>query len=130
MVKFTFRIPLYKIDVTLVQVEDKSDSKLVNSLLRSIKAREEDISDVIAGIERGCFNGGETFRAFDMKRMLVIFYVMKDERTRAEIYSHEKRHIEDRVLQWASVDDIESAGLLAGFLGEKFYDFDKLVKRK
>ena len=55
---------------------------------------------------------------------------MKNERTRANVYSHEKRHIEDRVLQYASVDDIESAGLLAGFLGEKFYDFDKLVKRK
>nr|DAF63792.1 MAG TPA: YslB protein [Podoviridae sp. ctz6O13] len=27
-----------------------------------------------------------------------------------------------------SIDDIESAGLLAGFLGEKFYDFTKLVE--
>jgi len=128
MKKLSFKIPLYGIDVTLVQVEDKSDSKSVKSLLLSLKAKECDINDVVSGIERDCFNGGETFRAFDLRKILVIFYTMKSERQRANLYSHEKRHIEDRVLQYASVDDVESAGLLAGFLGEKFYDFEKLVK--
>lgn len=52
---------------------------------------------------------------------------MEDNTHRAEIYSHEKRHIEDRVLDFFSVNNIESAGLLAGFLGEKFYEFWKIV---
>ena len=54
---------------------------------------------------------------------------MSSEKNRDNCYSHEKRHIEDRVLEWYSVNDIESAGLLAGFLGEKFADFEKMQKK-
>lgn len=38
--------------------------------------------------------------------------------------------MEDRVMRWASVDDIESAGLLAGYLGRMFYRFNNIVNKK
>ena len=62
--------------------------------------------------------------------MLVVFYPMSSEDVQAEVYYHEKRHVEDRIMEWASVNDIESAGLLAGFLGTKFYLFAKQNKIK
>lgn len=130
MKKLSFKIPLYDVDVTLVQQESKDDWKAVHALMTSMKCKEEHIESVRDYIERGCFNGGDTFYNFDLMKVLVLFYFQRTERIRAKLYSHEKRHIEDRVLQFASVDDIESAGLLAGFLGEKFYDFEKLVKGK
>ena len=98
--------------------------------MRAIECEQEFIDEFIDYIERGYYDGGNTYRNFDFKRILVIFYPMSDEETRAELYAHEKRHIEDRVMQHASVDDIESAGLLAGYLGKMFYQFNNIVNKK
>lgn len=125
-----FDIPLYGIHVDLVQVETKDDKDGVIRSMRAIKCKQEFIDEIIDYIERGCYNGGDTFRNMDLKDILVIFCPMSDEETRAEVYAHEKRHIEDRVMQWASVDDIESAGLLAGYLGRMFFKFWNKVTQK
>jgi len=125
MKKMEFQLPYYKVDVALLQVEGKEDENDVAELLKSMDA--EDPEYVLDGIRRGAVNGGETYRDLNNKRMVVLFYPMEDNTHRAEIYSHEKRHIEDRVLEFFGVNDIESAGLLAGFLGEKFYEFWNMV---
>lgn len=127
MERLDFQVPLYKVDITLAQVESKEDESAVAELLESINA--EDREYTINGIMRGAVNGGDTYRNLEHRRIIVIFYLMEDNMSRAEVYSHEKRHIEDRILKFYGVDDIESAGLLAGFLGERFYEFwNKVVK--
>ena len=127
MVKLDFQVPLYKVDITLAQVESKEDESAIAELLESINA--EDREYTINGIRRGAVNGGDTYRNLEHRRIIVIFYLMEDNMSRAEVYSHEKRHIEDRILKFYGVNDIESAGLLAGFLGERFYEFwNKVVK--
>lgn len=130
MIRKTFEIPLYKIRVTLLQVESREDADGMKSYLRNIGAESDDFDDVIHAIENRCVNGGDTFRALRKKKILVIFYPFTDTRHQKEIFSHEKRHIEDRVLQFCSVNDIESAGLLAGFLGEKFWEFEQMIQSK
>lgn len=125
-----FDIPLYGIHVDLVQVETKDDKDGVIKFMRAIKCQQEFINEIGDAIERGCYNGGDTLRDMNLRKILVIFYRMEDEETRAQIYAHEKRHIEDRVMQWASVNDIESAGLLAGYLGRMFYRFNNIVNKK
>ena len=129
MIRFNFKIPLYYVDVSLVQVESEKDAESVETLLRNIKTDKEYLDDTVNNIKRGCCNGAETYRNLDLKKVVVIFYKITSERQRSNVYSHEKRHIEDRVLEWYSVNDIESAGLLAGFLGEKFYEFEKLQEK-
>lgn len=126
MKKLHFKIPLYEVNVTLVQSEGKSDTDAIKKILMANHVKKEYIEDIVDGVARGGCNGGETFRDFRYKRMLVFFYPFENDRRRAETYSHEKRHIEDRVLEYFSVDDIESAGLLAGFLGGMFYKFERL----
>ena len=128
MIKFNFEIPIYKVEVNLIQVMSDEDSKEVEQELLDMEAQKEDIDTVIEDIVTNCRNGGYTFRNLDKKKFLVIFCSMDSDRVRAEVYAHEKRHIEDRLLAAYNIDDIESAGLLAGFLGEKFYDFTKLVE--
>lgn len=123
-----FQLPYYKVDVNLLQVEGKEDENDVAELLKSMGA--EDLEYTLEGIRRCAVNGGDTYRDLNNKRMVVLFYPMEDDINRAEIYSHEKRHIEDRVLEFYGVNDIESAGMLAGFLGEKFYEFWNLVTKK
>lgn len=130
MVTYKFDIPIYNIRVDLIQVENKEDSSGVVRFMQTIKCTQESIDEVTEYIKRECVNGGVTYRNFDLRKMLIIFCPMENEETRAEVYSHEKRHIEDRVMQHESVDDIESAGLLAGFLGRQFYKFWNKVTKK
>ena len=126
MIRFNFKIPIYKINVSLVQLEGKKDIKPLIALMKGMKAKDDDINNEVEQLSEDRYNGGNTYRNMSRRRIVVLFYRMTSEKTRREVYDHEKRHIEDRVLEWFSVDDIESAGLLAGYLGEKFYEFEKL----
>ena len=130
MIKIQYNIPLYDIDVTMIQVENEKDKNVILACMRNIKCDQEYIDSVDDYVTRGCFNGGDTFRNFDLRKMLVIFYPQSDEETRWEVYMHEKRHIEDRVMEFTNVKDIESAALLAGFLACKFYQFTQMVHEK
>lgn len=124
MKKTSFTIPFYNFDITLVQVDSKDDAEPVRRLLKAFGVRREDADDVVDGIRRGAVNGGETFREMRQKKMLVIFYLFDSKEKKAEVYSHEKRHVEDRLLEWNGVNDIESAGMLAGWLGVRFRRFE------
>lgn len=130
MKKTTFQVPLYGVDVTLLQVEGKDDALALKKEMKRLCCEQESMDTTIANVEQGCMNGGDTYRNFAVRKMLVIFYPMSSEDAQAEVYCHEKRHVEDRIMEWASVNDIESAGLLAGFLGTKFYLFAKQNKIK
>lgn len=127
MVKYKFTLPIYDMKITLIQIEDKFDFQGVKKVLSTINVQDEYLEEVQENIENGSYNGGATFRNMKMLSIIVIFYPMKSEIIRAAVYSHEKRHIEDRILEWVSVNDIESAGLLAGYLGKKFYQFTNKV---
>ncbi len=127
MVKYKFTLPIYDMKITLIQIENKFDFQRVKKVLSTINVQDEYLEEVQENIENGSYNGGSTFRNMKMLSIIVIFYPMKSEIIRADVYSHEKRHIEDRILEWMSVNDIESAGLLAGYLGKKFYQFTNKV---
>ena len=98
MKKMEFQLPYYKVDITLLQIESEKDKNDVAELLKSIDA--EDPEYTLDGIRRGAVNGGDTYRDLNNKRMVVLFYPMEDDIHRVETYSHEKRHIEDRVLNF------------------------------
>lgn len=126
MKRLCFKLPYYKVRCTLIQVEGAEDLCKIQRDAFFRKLPIEDKEKVIRYIENGFHDGGDTWRNLDHRAIYVLFYPMTCEEERAEIYSHEKRHIEDRVLEYFGVDDIESAGLLAGFLGRQFYKFERL----
>lgn len=130
MKKLKFEVPLYYIDVTLVQIEDKNDVKKVLEECEDIKIDDDERELISQYIKNGSTNGGDTYRNFSLAKMLVIFYPFTTNKMRYNVYSHEKRHIEDRILEHANVDDIESSAYLAGFLGEKFHEFEKMTETK
>lgn len=117
-----FTVPLYEINVTLVQIESFDDCAEVNRLCNDFGMEADMTQAVIDHIVKNHKNGGDTFRNFEKGKMLVLFYEMENEKVRANRYAHEKRHIEDRILQWCGVDDIEASAYIAGFLGEKMYE--------
>lgn len=118
-----FKIPLYKVTIDLIQIEDKNDIEPVKAYFK--KNRIEPIEEVLDNIAEEAYDGGETYRLLSKLRMTVVFYRFSSDIEKANSYAHEKRHIEDRILEYFDVNDIESAAILAGYLGEKFYEFDR-----
>ena len=129
MKKICFKLPYYDYNVTLIQVESNKDADAVCKYLAKDKVGKEYIDEVREYITGGYRNGGETNWDRRKKRIICLFYEFLSDTDRANIYSHEKRHIEDRVLQHCKVEDIEASAYLAGYLGEKFYELWKIVTK-
>ena len=130
MIKFTFKIPIYEINVTLLQIEGVGDANVIKPTLKKFALDKQYLDYTMEGIVNDSRNGGDTYRDLNTKkrRFLVVFYKMTDAETRREVYEHEKRHIEDRILEYYSINDIEAAGMLSGFLGRMFYRFEQKQK--
>ena len=126
MKKMQFVVPFYEVTVRLYQVESKDDAPIIRNVLRGLKADKDITEEIVGGIEREAVNGGETFRDLRHKLMVIIFYEWDSEERKIDVFAHEKRHVEDRILEYFGVNDIESAGMLAGWLGVKFRKFESL----
>ena len=122
MVKIDFKTPYFEYDVTLIQVEGDIDAPIVCRHLTESGIDEETADDIKEKIVGGYVNGGETNWNAKTKRIICVFYEFLDDVAKVDIYSHEKRHIEDRILQHCGVDDIEASGYFAGYLGKMFYE--------
>lgn len=129
MIKTKFHVPIYDIDITMVQIENSNDKEPIRKLLNSIKAREEDVQTTLDNIENESTNGGDTYRCLEARRITVVFFPFTNSDERINIFDHEKRHVEDRILEYFSVQDNESAALLAGYLGVQFRKFEKLTEK-
>lgn len=124
MIKEDYFIPIYNVNLTLIQVISSDDAERIKDIMLSSGITEQEYIDyTINGIKNNAEDGGETYRNLSKKEILCIFYKISDEETKDEIYAHEKRHVEDRLLEFFEIDDLESAALLAGYLGRLFYRF-------
>lgn len=124
MKKAEFKIPIYDFDVTIIEIESKEDKSEVNTILSNLipnKANKESIDEVLGYIEDGSMNGGDTFRNMLYRKFVVVLYPCKDTETRREVINHEKRHIEDRVLEYCGISDIEASAYLAGYISKFMY---------
>jgi hypothetical protein len=121
MKKTEFKIPIYDFDVTILEVESKEDKAEVNAILSNLTPDKESIDEVLGYIEDGSMNGGDTFRNLLRRKFVVVLYPFKDIETRREVVNHEKRHIEDRVLEYCGISDIEASAYLAGYISKFMY---------
>lgn len=121
MKKTEFKIPIYDFDVTILEVESKEDKAEVNAILSNLTPDKESIDEVLVYIEDGSMNGGDTFRNLLRRKFVVVLYPFKDIETRREVINHEKRHIEDRVLEYCGITDIEASAYLAGYISKFMY---------
>ena len=66
--------------------------------------------------------GASTFWTGGLHVSVIVFYRMESMKRKRVCYNHEKRHLEDRILKFCDIDDMEAAAYLAGFLSEYFDD--------
>lgn len=129
MIKSKFHIPIYDIDITMVQIENSNDKKPIEKLLNSVAVNEEDKQKTLDDVENESVNGGDAYRCLGARKMLIIFFPFTNNDEKINTFDHEKRHIEDRILEHFNVQDNESAALLAGYLAVQFRKFEKLTEK-
>lgn len=128
MIKTKFTVPIYNVDVLIIQVESKEDLEIVKKTIKWINPTEEIINEIADNTKNEDVNGGILVRNDGWKRYLCLFYPFTCADRKIETYDHEKRHLEDRIMNLCEVHDEESAALLAGYLGVKFRNFEKLTE--
>jgi hypothetical protein len=111
-----FKVDVYDWDVTLIETKSAKDWRKVKKELVKFDISPEDIE--YAKTSMHCQNGGEHFFQKEQRASLVILYPMTTPLMRMEVLCHEKRHVEDRILQRCLVEDIEASAYLAGYLGK------------
>jgi hypothetical protein len=128
MIKTTFIVPIYQIQVTLVMVESPKDKDAVEAIFKKFQCGGSERSDgILDSIENGDKDGGALWRGLNRREMLVILHQYTSKKARRNTFCHEKRHIEDRILEHAGIDDMEAAAYLSGWLGERFFEFEQMI---
>jgi hypothetical protein len=113
------KVELYDWRVSLIDITSKKDVPRTNRILKKFGVTKEDRLIVLKNIEDGMYDGGEHFYNTRQRKSIIFLYRITSQKSRKNILCHEKRHLEDRILNHCLVDDIESAAYLAGYLGEK-----------
>ena len=115
------KIPMYDFDLTFIEIESPKDEHDASKYLNEIKMPKEDANNIKRQIREGATNGGDTWRNFPLKKILMIAFKCESERKRRNIINHEKRHVVDRIMEWASIHDIETSAFLDGYISEFIY---------
>lgn len=121
----SFDIPIFDFKANLIQIEDKNDLSLIEKHKWLKNMEDVDKEEIFTEIKNENYDGGTTLRNFHSQEFLVIFFKFSSEEAKINVYAHEKRHIEDRLMQYLEINDIETAGYLAGFLA---VEFNKLTR--
>ena len=121
MIKKEFKVPIYDFRIIYIEIESKEDAKKIEPILQRLRFDEDDMIEIKENIEKKRYNGGHLYRLVKHKLFIVLIYPSSSVNERRKTISHEKRHIEDRILEACLVSDMEAAAYLAGFLSEKIY---------
>lgn len=114
-------IPLYDFKLDLIEVEDDKDAVLLRKFFKQIRLQDDVSLEILDAVENNDIDGGWTLAALGIKRILVVLLKMSSESKRRQVLMHEKRHVEDDILDHCSINDKESAAYLAGYLGKYMY---------
>lgn len=116
----TTTVDIFEWDVVLVELSKKDNPNDVLKLLSEfIPVDKELTKEVTNNINRRCYNGGSHYFYLMDRMSLILLYPVSSKEKRINVLCHEKRHVEDRILKYSNIDDIETAGYLAGFLAEE-----------
>lgn len=117
MIKKEFIVPLYYWNVTFLEIESQEDAGELSAWFDRFDYTEEG-KNFINALKGGIKDVGLTkVELMDNTALMVIFPSTTDI-MRNNTISHEKRHLEDFILENAGIHDKEAAGYLSGYLGE------------
>ena len=128
MKQIKFDVPIFDIEVILIQIESIEDKDNILNLMKDYEATEEILKELDDNISNNRTDGANTYWSSGLHRAITVFYEMEDQERKDVCYAHEKRHIEDRILEFCGINDRETAGYLAGWLMPYFNKLNKESK--
>ena len=115
------KIPIYDFTITILEVENSNDSEIIGKKLRKFGVDADEINEIEDNIKNNYINGGFAYRDFSMKQFCIMIYKCENTVWRRNVINHEKRHIVDRIMEWAHIKDIESPAYLDGYISKYMY---------
>lgn len=128
MKQIKFDVPIFDIEVILIQTESIEDKDTILNLMKDYEATEDILKELDDNISNDRTDGGNTYWSAGLHRAITVFYEMESQERKDICYAHEKRHIEDRILEFCGINDRETAGYLAGWLMPYFNKLNKESK--
>lgn len=122
MKHFKFVVPIYEVDVYLVQVE-KGDSytDIPEEVWDNLG---DDVQDGIEGwFDSDKKDSGYTVHDPINSKIYVVFSLPSGLKKKVNTYYHECYHVTYDIITQHNIEDVEAAAYLQGFLGEYFHDF-------
>ena len=119
------KLPIFNFDIDIIQVEENTDEEAENlrEQLTTANVSKENIDKAICSIKENRMNGAVIYK--NEFKIAMVFFFITTKAKRIKLYAHEKRHIEDAILEHCGINDKETAAYLAGYLAEKLHVFDK-----
>ena len=125
MKTYCFNVPMFDFEVKLIQIEGKKDYAQVKKHEWLQDIPDEDKEEIFQNVKDDVCDGAYVLRNLNLKQLIVVFYRFESEEKRVNVYAHEKRHVEDRIMEYLHIEDFETAGYIAGYLAVEFYKFTK-----
>ncbi len=114
-----FKIPIYDWDVHYVEVEKNKDSYKVEDVFDKLGFFDKDIDKVLKNIKDRMTNTGMLYTCNNISSSVILIYTSSNKKERMSSILHEKRHLEDRIIERMGLEGKESAAYLAGYIGKK-----------
>ena len=95
-----------------------STQKVVKKL-ESIGVPKDAMDDVGPAIKNNAQNGGEHFYNLGRRWSIILMYQASNNSRKFEIICHEKRHIEDRIMEHLGLEGTEAGAFIAGYIAKK-----------
>jgi len=126
MKQFSFKIPIYNWDFTLVILDSITDAGKLKVM--ADKYSFPDTEALIEHVKNRSYDGGKTYTKRNSRHIIVIIFPQSSKQKFFNTINHEKRHVIDDILEWHDVHDKEAAAYLDGFLSEELYKHLKQSK--
>jgi len=121
MKKTEFNISMYDWDITFLEEINKKDIPELRSILKKLEVVQEHIKEIVDEVKSEPVDAGFHVFYTGKRRSIVLLMGIASEKSRRNILAHEKRHLEDRIIEYCGLECRESFAYLSGEIAEYLY---------
>ena len=112
------KIPIFKYNLTFIEVEEYEDYKIIGKELKRFNLPEQDYDEIIRNT-RYSYDGAITLSNGGTMQIVVVIYKSSSEKNRLENINHEKRHVVDDIVTSLEIKDKETPAYIDGYISSK-----------
>jgi predicted CopG family antitoxin len=118
MITGKIKIDVYGWEVAIYLFESPEDVDVYKKLTKHKKGQQKETDDMLEEVAKGHTNGGLTV-SYSNRTTQVLIHPEQDIYELLNVVLHEKRHVEDFIIEHLNLSGGECAAYLSGFIGEK-----------